>query len=168
MLAKIYYYQNFTIPSGFDSLDVLVWGMFAGILLGVVASTVDKMFCQRMVRALIRQGAQTPESALPLNALDIKGKWYLRRALKEGKPLRKMLAIPETAAEAVKAAEIPFYLPEEKRFRAESRYDNGPHPIMTMFLCGVLLLATALFVLFIVPELLTMLDNFVGFVKYGE
>ena len=31
-----------------------------------------------------------------------------------------------------------------------------------------LLLVTVLFVQFIVPELLTMLDNLVGFVKYGE
>ena len=49
MLAKIYYYQNFNIPSGFDSLEVMVWGMFAGIMLGVVFSTFDKLFCQRMV-----------------------------------------------------------------------------------------------------------------------
>lgn len=168
MLAKVYYYQNFTIPSGFDSLEVLVWGMFAGIMIGVIISTFDKLFCLRMVKALLERGAQTPEAALPLNALDIKGKWYLRGALKEGKPLRKMLAIPETAAEIKKAAEIPFYLPEEKRFQAENRYENGRHPIMTMFLCGILLLVTVLFVLFIVPELLTMLDNLVGFVKYGE
>lgn len=168
MLARIYYYQNFTIPEGFDSLDVLVWGVFAGVMLGAIASTVDKLFCHRMIRSLLERGAQTPETALCLDALDIRGKWYLRRALKTGKPLRKMLAVPESIPADAKTADIPFYLPEEKRFQAENRYANGRHPIMDLFLIGVLLLVTVFFVLFIVPELLTMLDNLVGFVKYGE
>ena len=168
MLAKIYYYQNFTIPAGFDSLDLLVWGMFAGVMIGATIATVDKLFCHRMVNALIQRGAQTPEAAVALADLDIKGKWYLRHALKEGKPLRKMLAIPETMTAAAKPAEIPFYLPEENRYRAESRYQNGRRPIMSLLLCGIALLVTVFFVLFIVPELLTMLDNLMGFVKYGE
>lgn len=168
MFAKLYYYQNFTIPSGFDSLDVMVWGICAGVMLGVIAATFDKLFCQRMVQALLTRGAQTPEGALSLGELDIKGKWYLKGALREGKPLRKMLSVPESLTLPAKTEDIPFYLPEEKRFRAESRYENGRHPIMSMFLIAALLLVTALFVLFIVPELLTMLDNLVGFVKYGE
>lgn len=168
MLAKIYYYQNFTIPAGFDSLDVLVWGMFAGVMIGATFATVDKLFCHRMVSALVQRGAQTPESALSLTELDIKGKWYLRWALREGKPLRKMLVIPETMTGKTRTAEIPFYLPEENRFKAENRFQNGRRPIMSLILCGIALLLTVFFVLFIVPELLTMLDNLVGFVKYGE
>jgi len=168
MFAKIYYYQNFTIPSGFDSLEVLVWGVFIGVTLGAIAATFDKIFCQRMVKALLERGAQTPETALSLRTLDIRGKWYLRGALREGKPLRKVLAIPETAAWETKTAEIPFYIPEEKRFQAENRFNAGHRPIMTLILACVLMLVTVFFVLFIVPELLTMLDNLVGFVKYGE
>ena len=168
MLAKIYYYQNFTIPAGFDSLDVLVWGIFAGVMLGAAFATVDKLFCQRMVNALVQRGAQTPESALALSDLDIRGKWYLCWALREGKPLRKMLAIPETMTGKTGTADIPFYLPEENRFKAENRFRNSRRPIMSLLLCGVVLLVTVFFVLFIVPELLTMLDNLVGFVKYGE
>lgn len=168
MLARIYYYQNFTIPAGFDSLEVLVWGMYVGVMLGAIYATVDKLFCYRMVNALVKRGAQTPESAVALADLDIKGKWYLRYALREAKPLRKMLAIPETMTGKVRIDEIPFYLPEENRYRAESRFQNGRRPIMSLILCSAALLATVFFVLFIVPELLTMLDNLVGFVKYGE
>lgn len=168
MFAKLYYYQNFTIPAGFDSLDVMVWGMYIGIMLGVIFSTVDKVFCRKMINALLAKGAQTPESALPLHALDIRGKWYLRWALRESKPLRKMLAMVETGGSKTKTGDIPFYLPEEMRFRAENRYDPGRRPFMNLILIGLLLLFTVFFVLFIVPELLTMLDNLVGFVKYGE
>ena len=61
MLAKIYYYQNFTIPAGFDSLDVLVWGVFAGVMIGATFATVDKLFCHRMVTALLQKGARLPK-----------------------------------------------------------------------------------------------------------
>ncbi len=168
MFAKLYYYQNFTIPSGFDSLEVLVWGMYIGIMLGAIYSTVDKLFCNRMIKALLHKGAQTPETAVALTALDIGGKWYLKGALKEGKPLRKMLSIPETAADVKKSAEIPFYLPEENQFRAENRFNPGHRPIMTLIIAAAVSLAAVFFVLFAVPELLTMLDNLVGFIKYGE
>ncbi len=171
MPDTLYYYQNFTIPSGFDSLDVLVWGVFAGVMLGATSATIDKLYCQRMVKALVDAEAQTPEKALTLNQMNLKGKWYLRHALKAGKPLRKMLTIPEhIQADALpqKPEDIPFYLPEENRFRAENRYENGRRPIANLFLLGIALLATVFFVLFAVPELLTMLDNLVGFVKYGE
>ncbi len=171
MPDRLYYYQNFTIPAGFDSLDVLVWGTFAGVMLGATAATLDKLYCKRMVTALVQAEAQTPEKAMTLASMNIKGKWYLRHALKAGKPLRKMLTIPETiAVDALpkKTEEIPFYLPEERRYQAENRYENGRRPIANLFLLGLALLATVFFVLFAVPELLTMLDNLVGFVKYGE
>ncbi|MBR4962071.1 MAG: hypothetical protein IKY52_14335 [Clostridia bacterium] len=168
MFAKLYYYQNFTIPSGFDSLDVMVWGMYIGIMLGVIFSTVDKVFCRKMINGLLAGGAVTPETALPLNKMDIGGKWYLRWALREGKPLRKMLAMAEGTDSRTKAGDVLFYLPEEKKFAAENRYDPGHRPFMSLFLIGILLLAAVFFVLFMVPELLTMLDNLVGFMKYGE
>ena len=168
MFAKLYYYQNFNIPSGFDSLDILVWGVYIGIMAGAVYSTVDKLFCTRFLKTLVRQGARTPETALALTTLDIGGKWYLKGALKEGKPLRKMLSIPETAADIKKSHEIPFYLPEENQFRAENRFNPGHRPIMTLIIAAAVSLAAVFFVLFAVPELLTMLDNLVGFIKYGE
>ncbi len=171
MPDRLYYYQNFTIPAGFDSLDVLVWGVFAGVMLGAASATMDKLYCQRMVKALVEKDAQTPDKALTLSSMDIKGKWYLRHALKAGKPLRKMLHVPEhMTAETMpkKIEDIPFYLPEEQRYAAETRFQNGRRPIFNLVLLGGVLLTTVFFVLFAVPELLTMLDNLVGFVKYGE
>lgn len=164
MSDKIYYYQNLSLPENLDSLDVLVWGIYAGVVIGATVATVDKLYCGRMVKALVEKGAQTPESAVTLDALNIKGKWYLRRALKEGKPLRKMLGNHEVP-DKKKVGEIPFYLPEENRIKAETRYENGRRPIFTLVLSILAMLAVVFFVLFAVPELLTMLDNFVGMVK---
>lgn len=163
---KIYYYQNLSLPENLDSLDVLVWGIYAGIVIGATVATLDKLYCGRMVKALIEKRAQTSETAVTLNALDIKGKWYLRRALREGKPLRKMLG-NGVIEDKKKTAEIPFFLPEENRIKAETRYENGRRPIFTLILAIFAMLAVVFFVLFAVPELLTMLDNLVGMVKNG-
>ena len=53
-------------------------------------------------------------------------------------------------------------LPEELRIRAETRYETGRHPIMTLILSLIALTAGALFLYFIIPELLTMTDNLLG------
>lgn len=164
MIGKIYYYQNFTIPSGFDSLDVLVWGMYAGIVIGATVATFDKMYSEGMLKALVAKGAQTPETAVPFGELDIKGKWYLRRALREGKPLRKMLGSVEAAAGA-KPDTLSYYLPEENRYQAETRFQSGRRPIFTLVLSILAMLAVVFFVKFAVPELLTMLDNLIGMAK---
>lgn len=166
MSEKIYYYQNLSLPENLDSLDVLVWGMYIGIVIGATVATIDKLYCGRMIKALIEKNARTPETAVTLDALDIKGKWYLRHALKEGKPLRKMLDSGEIV-DKKKTAEIPFFLPEENRIKAETRYENGHRPIFTLIIAILAMLAVVFFVLFAVPELLTMLDNFVGMVKNG-
>lgn len=164
MSEKIYYYQNLSLPENQDSLDVLVWGMYIGIVIGATVATLDKLYCGRMVKALTAKGATTPETAVTLGELDIRGKWYLRRALREGKPLRKMLGNGEIR-DKKKTEEIPFYLPEENRIKAETRYENGRRPIFTLVLSILAMLAVVYFVLFAVPELLTMLDNLVGMLK---
>lgn len=165
MIGKIYYYQNFTIPSGFDSLDVLVWGMYAGIVIGATAATFDKMYSEGMLKALVEKGAQTPETAVPFEELDIKGKWYLRRALREGKPLRKMLGTVAANGESQKPDTLSYYLPEENRYKAETRFQSGRRPIFTLVLSILAMLAVVFFVKFAVPELLTMLDNLIGMTK---
>lgn len=165
MSDKLYYYQNLSLPENLDSLDVLVWGIYAGIVIGATVATIDKLYCGRMVKALVEKNAQTPETAVTLDTLDIKGKWYLRRALKEGKPLRKMLGVGDESGDKKKPEEIPFYLPEENRIKAETRYENGRRPIFTLVVALLAMLAVVFFVLFAVPELLTMLDNFVGMIK---
>ncbi len=159
MQLNIYYFENLDLPEGGTTMTLLIWLLYAGLLIGSIFATFEKQYCSGFVSALRDTGADAPERAVLLNDLEIRGKWYLKNALKPGKALRKMVAV---AGEESKVEGTRFYLPEEKRVNAELRYENGKKPIRALIFSAILLTVVALVAQFILPELLTMLDNLVG------
>jgi len=155
MLLNVLNYVNFSTPDGFVSMPVLIWSLYIGFMLAMTAATVDKFFCLRFVKGLSEKGAVSEETALSLEELDIGGKWYLRFALKKGKPLTKMVSSAESENTA------RYFLPEDLRLRAELRYENGNRPVRSLILCGILLLVLAILMQAVIPELLIMLDNLI-------
>lgn len=158
MFLNVYYFEHLNLPDGGTSMMLLIWVLYAGIVIGSLLGTLDKLYCGSFVRALREGGYATAESAVALADMETRGKWYLRMALRPGKPLWKMIAV----AEGDKAGNARFYLPEEKRDLAELRYQNGSRPIRTLILAVVLLTVVAAFAQVALPELLIMLDNFIG------
>ena len=138
MLLHVYYFEHLNLPDGGTSMRLLIWVLYAGIVIGSLLGTLDKVYCGAFVHALRQGGCVAAESAATLAEMDTRGKWYLRLALRPGKPLWKMIAVTE--GEAGKAR---FYLPEEKRDLAELRYQNGNRPIRTLVLAIVLLTGVA-------------------------
>ena len=159
MFLRIYYYENFSLPDNFVSTTAFVWMLYIGFMLAMTAATVDKLYCLRFIKALTGKGAVTDGQALPLDAPETGGKWYLRFALKPGKHLTKMVSCIR------EEKEVRYYLPEENRIRAELRYDNGEHPIRSLILCGAILLLLAILMQTVLPELLQMLDNLISEMK---
>ena len=147
MGLQVYYFEHLNLPKGGTTMTLLIWILYAGLLIGSILATFDKYYCSGFVRALRDTGADAAEKAVSLDKLEIRGKWYLKGALKPGKALRKMVAV---------AGE------EEKRAPAQLRYENGKTPIRTLILAAVLLTVAAIAAQFVLPELLTMLDNFLG------
>ena len=171
MVLNVYYYENLHLPDGGTSLRWIIWVLYAGILIGSVAATFDKYFCARFIAALLERGADAEERALLLSEVDVSGKWYLRRALRPGKPLRKMLSASvadadssgtDTRENRSAVSDIRFYLPEDQQYLAQLRYQNGSHPIRTLIAAAVLLTIAAVLAQTVVPELLTVLDNLLG------
>lgn len=176
LLLDVYYYENLTTPNGGAPLKWIIWVVYAGLLAGSVIATIDRRCCARFLKALRQRGAITAESAVSLAELDVGGRWYLRRALRPGKPLRKALCavVEETeplaglsfrlaklrGAEPVREIAPRFYLPEEKRYAAEARYPE--ESLRTLILAAILLTAVAVLAQTVIPELLTMLDNLIG------
>lgn len=160
MWLQIYYYEHLRLPEGGTTMTLLIWVLYAGLVIGSVLAAFDRSYCAGFVAALRDTGADAAERAISLDELKIRGKWYLRCALKPGKALRKMVAAAGDGSGSVR--ETGFYLPEETRAMAELRYENGKAPIRTLILGLVLLTAAAVAAQYVLPELLTMLDNFLG------
>ena len=55
------------------SLNIVIWGIYIGIVAAMIASAVTKRITGRTVRALIDAGAFSPESAAGASALGLKG-----------------------------------------------------------------------------------------------
>ena len=162
MVLNTLFFQNFTYSDTIISLPLLICAIFAGFAIAITAATVDRFYCHAFVKALVRDGAVAEEKAKTLEELPVKGKWYIRFALRPGKHLVKMVAKTDGAD-----GKVRYYLPEEKRIRAELRYENGKHPFLVLILCLIVLAAAMVFVQFFLPELLTMVDNMITTLK-GE
>ena len=58
-----------------------------------------------------------------------------------------------------------FYIPKEDSYAADVRYDKKGSGWIAVLVVAVLSLVVAAFIIFILPEMLQMLDNFIGMMK---
>ena len=182
MANKIYSYQNFDFDVNNGSLDVLLWSIYAGIVIGVLASLIYRVCTHSFVDAVIKAGAVDEDHAVTLDSLDFRGKWYVKRQLRAGTsfsrlfvctnadtfPKKKCGALGRFWHEKFLGDEVPtvipfetakFYLPEERRITAELRFTGEKSPVRTFVVCAAVLAVVIAAATVFVPELLQMLDN---------
>ncbi|MBQ9717869.1 MAG: hypothetical protein IJV76_07735 [Clostridia bacterium] len=182
MSNKIYYYQNFDIDVNNGSLELLLWSVYAGIILGVLGSLIYRVCTHSFVDAVIKAGALNENNAVTLDSLDFRGKWYIKRQIRSGSSLARMFVFtnadtfPKKKCSALGrfwyekflGDEIPtvipfetakFYLPEERRVAAELRFTPEKRPVHTFVFTAVILAVVVAAATVAVPELLQMLDN---------
>lgn len=166
------------------SLEQIIWCLFAGIVLAVGITYVVKYTTGRLVRALLRKKAISPESALTPQEAGVRFVPFLSMMLRQEESAgRKILhfvtaAIPsienETAAaidvedlkEAIEGhtAALPksrvdvrtmkFYIPEEKNYRAELIYGKKGTNILGVLFLLLVLVGIALVSFEVIPMLL--------------
>lgn len=174
-----------TVSSGL-SLEIVLWGICIGLMIGCVIAYIQRQALGRAVAALIRQEIFTPESAKTLSEIDCRANVLLRRALRPGKPMRKFLLCANEAevtdhrpvsgfrramrrffsleedAARFSVRDARFYIPAEQRYAAETRYDaNGftlPALIASLLVIGI---ATAA-MLYVLPGVLSFFQPFLS------
>ncbi len=184
MSGKIYYYTNFDIDVNSGSLEVILWSVYAGIIIGVLAAILYRVYTGSFIRAMVDAGAVDESHAVTLDQLKFQGKWYIKRQLKPGGtmnrilectnadtfPKKKCSALGRFWHEKFMGTEIPtavpfdtakFYLPEERRVAAELRFTAEKHPIRTFLLAAAVLFVVIYAATIALPELLQMLDNLI-------
>ncbi len=186
MLLDIY--TNFSFKNSTISLAVIIWGLYAGMLIGGILSVYNKRYLGGVVRALLEGECLSPEHAKTLEELGLSSKWGLGRALQDGKVLRKCVAVANAeecripaksqkkwtsslrrffTGSAEKKPQLDMnqarlYVPQEKKYHAQVRYaKKGSSPVFIL-VGGILLLAIAILATVFIPELLTMTDNMIS------
>ena len=144
-------YKSITLDSG-DALllTLLVYGICAGIVLAAIYTLYQKSVPGALVRALLAADATSPEKAMALEALPVRGKKLLRFELGHNLVLRK------TVLTVGEGSETRYYIPEEQKYRAEGRFEQKGNGILSLVLTAALAFGLALLLFLIIPLALSI------------
>ena len=99
------------------------------------------------VRRLVEHDAFDKESAVPLEALGLKGLPFIKYSLREGTSFSR----------TVLCHDGKYYIPEERIDMAERKYCGERIPLLLLPILLLVLCFTALICNYLFPELFTML-----------
>lgn len=159
---------------GKNTLAFVVMGIFVGTAVACFIMLYNIKLPGKLVRALSKLGANSPERAVSASECGFKSEFILRFMLSENGALAKYVRIipngkengektpKDRSARSIRLSEASFYLEESTRIRAELRYDKKNANTLTVIVGILLLLILALAMLIIIPDLMQMLENFIG------
>lgn len=186
MLLMSMVYENFELYNPTISLELIVWSLCAGLAIGAAASYVNRNIVGGFVRHLLKEEAHSPEAAQTVEQAGFARNLFVRRALRDGSPLRRVVLCANEESMAVKQpsdrkgavifrkifsleaepkrildlGRARFYIPEEQRIAAELRYDAKGTNLPNLILSLILLAGIGFAALYILPEIFTLMDNF--------
>lgn len=168
---KLGQYDNFTInQTSFVAIQYVIIGIFFGIILASLSALYNRRVLGRFIREIIKRGATSPEGALTLDELGFSKNPFVKYSLSRGYTLRRSVCRideDESGDEAAAAKKdglsgARFYIPEEKKYAMENKFEakgtNWLTFALTVVVSLVLVGATVLFL----PEILRFADNLIN------
>ena len=92
MQRKLYVFENLDLDINGSSFLFIVWGICAGILLGVLLSLIYRVHAHKLVTALAEHEALDREHALTLDGLGLAKNRVIRRMLGENGSMTSIVA----------------------------------------------------------------------------
>ena len=189
------YMENFTVKSNaLFSLRLLVIGIMLGIVIASAMSVYNKKHLGAFIRKLISEGCLGAENAKTLAELGYLKNIGVRSTVKSGGTLSRWARCREEDefVESVKLLKsefdekhkndpdppkfkepdfkrdcntMHFYLPEEKKYAAEVKFDDKGAKWGAVVLVAIVSVILCAFVCYILPDALKMIDNFLTIMK---
>ena len=173
------------------TLRNIVLGLFVGIIAASLFIVIDKRVLGAFVRKLLREDCTSAEKAKRLYDLGFVTKYSIRNGVRRSSVLRSVvrcreedeyyaaLAEQKQSYEQKRAEdstlppfkEIPyrvdpdtdhFYIPEEKKYSAEMRFDKRGTTWIGFAMVIVVAIIGFAVLMFALPEILKLIDSFVG------
>ncbi len=187
-------YENLNLDIGGGGIINLSWAIIAlclGMVLAAMMAVYEKKGLGEFVRKLISEECYTPESAKTLYELGYRKNAAVRGALRGGslskvvvctqkKEYDDQVAQKRAEYEANSTKDSPafksfaykinfetdtFYIPKDDSYAADIRYDKKGSGFISVLIVAGISLLVALFIIFILPDMLQMLDNFIGLLR---
>ena len=147
------------------TLNIVLWSLFIGFLLGIGGTVYNKVILGSFVRALLDGGITSADKAMTLGELGHTNNIFVKFALRRGSTFRRILHTADDSHEAdsrISLDKARFYIPEENLVRAEKVYGKLGASIFSILVSILALLITTLAALIIVPDLTQLVANFVS------
>ncbi len=161
-------------------LQIIIWGFCIGALLAALLSLYQQNVPGKLVRTLLRADAHTEETAKTLDELGLAGRRLIIRELRRGAALQKFVhsasegegqgsTSPEAESTATRGENAPtpypsaadcvrYYIPQELKYRAETRYEKKGSGLISLLLTILLLPVMAVLLMKLIPVVLSMID----------
>lgn len=175
------YYEHLDMGTGsLLSLRLIILGIFLGIAAGSFVSVFNKRVLGGFVRKLLREECLSPETGKTLPELNYAAKLTIRRAVKKNVNLLRVVRCREeeeylTAMEAEGRKKYPpfridpdrhhFYIPEDMKYMADVKFEAKGMTWQSAIAFSILMIVTMLVLLGFLPNILSLLNDFVGMLK---
>jgi hypothetical protein len=158
---KLEGYTNFDFGEG-DMINIrmIIFGIFAGVLLASLYAIYVKNVIGAFVRKLLAEGCLAQEKAMTLEELGFNKNIFVKQALRGSLLASTVIHVKPEPKEGEEGAEAEkYYIKEERKYAAEMRFNargSGWPTFFFVLLCSVI----AIFIIFAaLPHVIDFLDN---------
>lgn len=188
-------YEHIDLGSGsLITLQRIVLGLFAGIIIAAGIALYDKNRLGAFVRKLVKEQCLWPDKAQTLYELGFMKNSGVKASLRSPNQLGKVVRCVEKEAydkqvEEARAAYVAehgddkdffmpdyrinfdtdhFYIPDEEHYRAEVRYEEKGSGWRAFILVVIVSVIGAALVCFLLPDMLQMVDNMIDILSQND
>lgn len=189
-------YDNLGFSGQNGGLINLSWAIVAlclGMVIAAILAVYEKRGLGEFVRKILSEECYTPEAAKTLAELGYLKNAAVRGALRSGSLSKVVKCVQKEAydAEIAKKREEyeqnaqpgapkfksfayrinyetdTFYIPKNESYAADVRYEKRGSGLVSVLIVAGIAVLLAAFIIFMLPEVLQLLDNFIGMMMPG-
>lgn len=135
--------------------DMVVSGIFIGLMLGVIYSFYNKYILGNFVTKLMELGATSSVSAQSVEQAGQKSNYLLKAALRDKGMLRKVvLEDPDRHGF--------YYIPEENALRTQRTYGNKNATVIALIVTLIVLIAVMVLTSFLLPGIINLATSLIN------
>ena len=139
------------------TIDIVMQGIFLGVILAVLAVAYNKLVIGKFVKALIKAEAVHPAFAKSFEQLNVKKNFMIAFALRSRGTLRKVVFEPGDADR-----KGYYYIPEDKLYRAGRIYGGKDVDLLLVSASIIVLFIFFAILLMYMPVILSQVESIFG------
>ena len=144
-----------------SALELVIWSIFIGIMIGVFAVFYTRRILGSLVRRIIENGCTSPETAMTLCELGCSKNFFIKSSLKGGILKNAVCVIKNNDSESqgINPEEDKLYIPEEKRHSSELRFSGKDTDVFGIIIALAVFIALAFALTKIIPYITDLIGD---------